>query len=348
MDINWLFTSKKKWLTGVILILVVSLVTAGCGLRANSNKPQQNEQNEVSTNGKRQLVLSSERSQVLIYFATTDKEYLLPVTIDINPTKEVAKVAVEKLLAGPNNDFIASTIPEGTKLRDIYFSENSGTVYVDLTNEFLNLNNEEEVLLALASLTYTLTELPQVKRVQLSIDGETIKELHGVSLGRPLEREHGVNFVGQPEDGQEEIRVFFGDENAMFLVPLTIGIPADLSVPEKAQEALKALVQGPPKDSSLSPVLWKGTKILNVDWHETEKLLTVDFSKEFVGYGGGSAFEKQLVGSLVYTLTGLPEVEKLQILIEGEKWDYLPEGTDIYKPLTKSGRGEKFNYSQPN
>lgn len=348
MDFNWLFISKKKWLTGIIIILAVSLLTAGCGLRANSNNPQQNEQNEVTTNDKRQLVLSSERSQVLIYFATTDKEYLLPVTIDINPTKEVAKVAVEKLLAGPNNDFVASTIPEGTKLRDIYFSENSGTVYVDLTNEFLKLKNGQEVKLALASLTYTVTELPKVKRVQLSIDGETVKELHGVSLAQHLEREHGVNFVGQPKDGQEEIRVYFGDENAMFLVPLTIGIPADLPVPEKAQQALNMLVQGPPKDSNLSPVLWKGTKVLNVEWDEAEKLLTVDFSKEIVGYGGGSAFEKQLVSSLIYTLTGLPEVEKLQILIEGAKWDYLPEGTDIHKPLTKSGKGEKFNYSQPN
>lgn len=347
MDFNWLLISKKKWLTGAVILLVVLSVTVGCGLRANSNKPQPNEQNEVSANGKRQLVLSSERSQVLIYFATTDQAYLLPVTIDINPTKEVAKVAVEKLLAGPNNDFVASTMPEGTKLRDIYFSENNGTVYVDLTNEFLTLKDEQEVRLALASLTYTVTELPKVERVQLSVDGETLKELHGVPLNQPLQREHGVNFVGQPKDGQEEIRIFFGDENAMFLVPLTIGIPADLSVPEKAQEALKALVKGPPKDSSLTRVLWEGTKILDVEWDETEKLLTVNFSKEMVGYGGGSAFEKQLVSSLVYTLTGLPKVEKLQILIEGEKWDYLPEGTDIYKPLTKPGKGEKFNYSQP-
>lgn len=336
---------KRLWVLLIVVLLVV--LTAGCGLRAKSADPQATGNSEMPANGKRQLVLSSERSQVLVYFATMDKKYLVPVTIDINPTKEVAKVAVEKLLAGPNNDFVAPTIPEGTKLRDIYLSANSGTVYVDLTEEFLQLKDEEEVELALASLTYTLTELPEVKGIRVSIEGENLRELHGVTLGQPLTKEHGVNLIGKKEEGQDEVRVFFGDENAMFLVPVTVGIPADLTVPEKAQQALKVLAQGPPADSSLNPVLWKGTKILSLEWQEAQKLLTVNFSKELVGYGGGSAFEKQLVGSLVYTLTSLPEVDQVQILIEGERWDYLPEGTDIFKPLTRSSVGEKLNYSQP-
>lgn len=347
MEHNWLTVMRRKRLWVVLILLLLVFLTAGCGLRARSAGPQDDGRSEITTNGKRQLVLSSERSQVLIYFATVDKAYLVPVTIDINPTKEVAKVAVEKLLAGPNNDFVAPTIPEGTKLRDIYFSANSGTVYLDLTQDFLQLKDEQEVELALASLTYTLAELPEVKRVQLSIDGEPIKELHGVTLDQPLQKEHGVNLTGKKQEGQDEIRVFFGDENAMFLVPLTYAIPAGLTVPEKAQEALELLAQGPPKDSSLNHVLWSGTKILSLEWQETEKLLTVNFSREFVGYGGGSAFEKQLVNSLVYTLTSLPGVHQVQILIEGERWDYLPEGTDIYKPLTRSSVGDKLNYSQP-
>lgn len=333
-----------KWLGVFLVLLVLGTVLVGCGLNEKPTNSSQNRQKETSTNttSNRQLVLSSERSQVLVYFATMDKEFLLPLTIDINPTKEVAKVAVEKLLAGPNNKFAAATVPEGTKLKDIYFAETSGTVYVELTKSFLELADEQEVQLALDSLTYTLTELPGVEEVRIAVEGGTPEELHGIPLGESFKREHGVNFRGKLQGDGEQIAIYFSDENAMFMVPVTIEIPAGLGVLDKAQLAMKELLQGPPKGSSLNPVLWKGTKVISLEWNETERVLFVNFNRDFVGYGGGSTFERQLVNAITCTLTGLPEVEKVQILIEGAKWDYLPEGTDIYEPL---GKVEKFNYS---
>lgn len=342
MDNRWLLASSRKWICALAVLLALGLVLAGCSMSAKPTNGVETEEKESLSGNDRQLVLSSERSQVLVYFATSDKKYLLPLTIDINPTKEVAKVAVEKLLAGPNNDFVSATIPEGTKLKDIYLAGNTGTVYVELTKQFLNLKDEQEVRLALDSLTYTLTELPGVEQVSVSVEGGTPDELHGVILGEPFYRERGVNFTGKFKGDGEQITLYFGDENAMFMVPLTIEIAPDLTVPEKAQFVIKKLLEGPPKGSNLNPVLWKGTKVINLDWNEAEKMLVVDFSKEFVGYGGGSAFEKQLVNALTYTLTGLPEINKVQILIEGERWDYLPEGTDIYEPLAKS---KKVNHS---
>jgi germination protein M len=342
MDNRWLLVSSRKWLWASLILLALGLVLAGCGMSAKPTNGSEGEQKETSSGSNRQLVLSSERSQVLVYFATNDREYLLPLTIDINPTQEVAKVAVEKLLAGPNNDFVAATIPEGTKLKDIYLAENTGTVYVEFTKQFLELKDKQEVQLALDSLVYTLTELREVERVRVSVEGGTPDELHGVALGEPLQRERGVNFVGKLKGDGEQITLYFSDENAMFMVPVTIEIAAGLSVLDKAQLAIKELLQGPPKGSNLNPVLWDGTKVISLEWNETEKMLVVNFNKEFVGYGGGSTFERQLVSAITCTLTDLPEVKKVQILIEGEKWDYLPEGTDIYEPLTKL---EKFNYS---
>lgn len=342
MDNRWLLVSKRKWLYVLLAILALGLVLTGCGMSVKMTNGSQEEQKETSSGNDRQLVLSSERSQVLVYFATSDKKYLLPLTIDINPTKEVAKVAVEKLLAGPNNDFVSATIPEGTKLKDIHFAESTGTVYVELTKQFLGLKDEQEVRLALDSLLYTLTELPGVERIKVSVEGGTPDELHGVDLGEAFQRERGVNFVGKFKGDGEQIVLYFSDENAMFMVPVTIEVAAGLNVLEKSQLALKELLKGPPKGSILNPVLWDGTKVISLEWNETEKMLVANFSKEFVGYGGGSAFERQLVNAITYTLTGLPEVNKVQILIEGEKWDYLPEGTDIYEPLTKL---DKFNHS---
>ena len=46
-----------------------------------------------------------------------------------------------------------------------------------------------------------------------------------------------------------------------------------------------------PKDSGLINPVWPGTKILGIDYNETEKTLIIDFSKEVAVYGGGTAEE---------------------------------------------------------
>lgn len=326
----------------ILFVLVIAgVILAGCGLgnRPGSAKPEK--ESDSSVNGKRQLVLSSERSQVLIYFATPDGINLVPVTLDINPTKEVAKVAVEKLLAGPNNDFLAGPIPEGTKLKDIYFSETDDTVYVDLTQNFLELADEKEARLAIDAMIYTLAELPGVSYIQLYVEGDIIQDFHGLEVDKPLRKEKGVNFVGKKEADQEEITVFFGDENAMFLVPITFGIKENTDFEDRIDQLLKHLVQGPPKDMGLVPTIWEGTKVIDWEWQEDDREIVIDFSQEIVGYGGGSSFERLLTDALIHTLTNLPEIDQIQVLIEGEKWDYLPEGTDIYNPLAPE---EKLNY----
>lgn len=347
MDKEGLLPVNKKILILMVTLFLLGGTLAGCTLLENSSvfKADKNKEKitEVSPTAKRPIVLSTERSQIVVYYATTDGEYLVPVTISINPTKEVAQVAIEKLLAGPNNDFLNGPIPEGTKLKEIYFGEASGTIYIDLTKSFLEMETKKEVQLALDSLIYTLGEMPSVEQFQVFVDGQVIEELHGIRLDEPLKKENKVNYVGNNSGQGEQITVYYGDGNAMFLVPISTDGPKSLKVTEKAEAALNQLINGAPKKGSLVSPIWKGTKVINVNWDEEQKLLTVNFSKEIVGYGGGSAMERLLTNSLLFTLTSLSGVEKVQILVEGQKVDYLPEGTDIFNPLE---RPEKLNCSQ--
>ncbi len=342
---HWI--NYKKILIFSAVFLLLGSFLSGCAFLDNINvfKEGKNKEKIIENppGAKRPLVLSTEKSQIVVYYATDDGNYLVPITILINPTKEVVQVAVEKLLAGPNNDFLKGPIPEGTKLREIYFREGSGTVFIDLTKQFLEMKNKEEVQLAVNSLVYTLSEFPNVERFQIFVEGQLTEGLYDIPLDVIFERENKVNYIGDKSAQEEQITVYYGDGSAMFLVPVSIDGPKEASVVDQAKVALNQLVKGPPKKGTLASPLWKGTKIINVSLEEDKKLLIVNFSKEVVGYGGGSALERLLTNSLIYTLTSLPGVDKVQILIEGQKVDYLPEGTDIYNPLEKT---EKLNCSQ--
>jgi len=53
-------------------------------------------------------------------------------------------------------------------------------------------------------------------------------------------------------------------------------------------------------------------------------LCTVDLSKDFVdNHSGGSAGELMTLGSIVNTLTEFPEIDRVQILVEGQAGETL-------------------------
>jgi spore germination protein GerM len=101
--------------------------------------------------------------------------------------------------------------------------------------------------------------------------------------------------------------------------------------------ALYAAVQsvaGPP--SEVQAIRFPpGTHILNVLVNGTTA--TVDVSKEVTASDGGSFAENGEFKGLVYTLTGIPSINAVQITIEGRKVDTLPGGhLELDTPLRRS------------
>jgi spore germination protein GerM len=78
-----------------------------------------------------------------------------------------------------------------------------------------------------------------------------------------------------------------------------------------------------------------GTRVRNVALNDTTAL--VDLSKE-VGSGSGGSFEENgEFKGLVYTLTGIPSINAVQITIEGRTVETLPGGhLELDAPLRRS------------
>ncbi|MDO4581535.1 MAG: GerMN domain-containing protein [Bacillota bacterium] len=319
----------KRWVYVAIVVAVIALAYMLLAPK-DAAEPEDAPQPE-----RQPLVSAQEKTVATVYYATLDGRYLVPLNININSTTEVAKVAVELLLAGAPNDFVADPITVETKLLDLYTIHD--TVYANFTASFADIA-PEQMPLAVDALLLTLLPLTDGYKLQILIDGQGLQLFDAAIDARdttqPLS-EPLLNPVAEAEAAEDSrpLTYYLGDGQAMYLVPRTIAVPDTLSAEEQARLILSALLNQSGAEG-LAGVLWPGTELLGLELQEG--VAVCDFSEQLTAYGGGTAFEFMLVNALVYSLCGVEGIDSVQILIEGEQREYLPEGSDISRPLTIS------------
>lgn len=139
-----------------------------------------------------------EKVKLRLYFANEDGtrlvEVLRPFVIRSNISLE--KLVVEELIKGPNNDEIYPTINPETKVNSVTVKD--GICYVNLNETFLTQVYNVNADVTLYSITNSLVELPNVNKVQISINGETeVMYRETIKLTTVLER--NLELVGKEQ-----------------------------------------------------------------------------------------------------------------------------------------------------
>jgi len=127
-----------------------------------------------------------------------------------------------------------------------------------------------------------------------------------------------------------EVNLYFSDSQAMYLVPEKRKI---LKTSTLARHIVNELIKGP-INPDLYPTIPEGTSINEV--YIAGDIAYIDLSEEvFKNHPGGSSGELMTVYSMVNTLTEIPPIRSVQILVEGNERESLVGHVDISRPLLR-------------
>lgn len=137
-----------------------------------------------------QPVPIEEMVEVNLYFSDSQAMYLVPEKRKIPQTPSLARQAVIELIKGPENSDLYPTIPEGTQVNELYIADD--IAYIDLSEEIFKNHpgGSSGELMTVYSIVNTLTEISQIKGVQILVEGNEKKSLIGhIDISMPLLRD---------------------------------------------------------------------------------------------------------------------------------------------------------------
>ena len=163
---------KRKKLIAIITFLLI-LILAFFVYKNISIEKKKDEYQDYTP----QEEISEEQSRqtkVTLYFENIDTGELeteikvMDANILINNPEEEL---INLLIKGPQSSNLKKLIPEGTVLHDIKIEKSCAIINV--SNEFLNYENEENKLKIINSIVNTLTNLKEINSIKFLINGET-------------------------------------------------------------------------------------------------------------------------------------------------------------------------------
>jgi spore germination protein GerM len=136
------------------------------------------------------------------------------------------------------------------------------------------------------------------------------------------------------ELGTRSVTLYFGNRRADGLVSETRSIQTRLHRDEEVEAVVAELIAGPERGGAVR-TLPAGTRLRQAFYDEEQRLLYLDFSQELVsGLNGGSAMELVTLGALLKTIAvDFPEIEQVQILVDGLEVETLGGHVDVTRPL---------------
>ncbi|MDD3656653.1 MAG: GerMN domain-containing protein [Atribacterota bacterium] len=129
---------------------------------------------------------------------------------------------------------------------------------------------------------------------------------------------------------EEQVVLYFADDNAQYLVPEYRNIQ---KTEEMAKQAIIELIKGP-TNSNLYPTVPSTTRVNAL--YISDGIAYIDLSSEIIkNHSGGSTGELLTVYSIVLTLTSFPDINKVQIMVDGNSGETLVGHVDTSIPLER-------------
>ncbi len=283
---------KILFLFGLILMLAV--ISIGC-----SSEEKQGTAIDISYLNKKETKLVTETH----YLESTD-------------TKDMIVEVLKLLCAVPDNKELKATLTSGINI--ITYSYDGEQVIVSFGEKYKELSRTTEVLTR-AALVRSLTNIPGINYVMLTVNGEALTDLSGNAIGIMTADMFVDNAGTQVEtvESKVNLRLYFANETGDGLIAVNRELTHNADVSNVPMEKLvvEQLISGPANNETF-PTISSDTKLVNITVKDGVCYLT--FNSAILTTVNNVTTDVTIY-SIVNSLVELSNINKVQISIEDNK-----------------------------
>ena len=282
---------KRFIAAGLLLVLATAVFLAGCH--------------------KDKATVTPGEGEIVIYYSNASCSRLISkiYTPQHEQTVELARELYAKMQEGGYEDTIPAVAADIT-ISDISLSGNTMSIALQGPWDTMRAPNR---MLFLAAVTRTLTQLKDVDGILFTMNGEALTDESGNMMGVLRSASFVDNAVDNPEDYREAvIALYFANEamDGLVKVERTVVYRSSSSM---ERIVVEQLLRGP-EDSGAKASLPNTASLLSINVRDG--VCYVNFDSKFITEVLGS-YDYVPVYSVVNSLTELPNVDKVQISING-------------------------------
>lgn len=326
---------KKKILVAAA-VFFSSVYLTGCGLISSNEKKESIDPPQKITYLKEDHSLKEMNEQaaqkikkedvMMTDLYLIDKNgYVVSQTLPLPKTQSIAKEALEYLVDdGPVSNMLPNgfraVLPAGTEVRSVQIK--NGKAIADFSPEFKEYKAEDEKKIVQA-ITWTLTQFDTVKKVELRIDGQPIKEMpvDGTALDpNGLSRKIGINWDIQDVvdiSNTRPVTVYYLAQNGenYYYVPVTKRVSNDYK--DNISAVVNELVKGPSPSSGLVSEFLPDVKLISAPVVKDGKV-TLNFNKSILGSFEEKMISQNTLNPLVLSLTEQKGIKSVTVEVDGK------------------------------
>ncbi len=244
-------------------------------------------------------------------------------------TMTIVSEVLEELKNQPSDYDLRPVILSDVSVNAV--SLNEGVLMLDFDTGYIKDQGREEILRR-AAIVRTLTQIDGVDEISISIDGSPLNDINGIPVGI-MTSDMFIDNAGDEINSYERTKLvlYFANEEGTGLVQTTEAVAYNSNI-SMEKLVTEHIISGP-LSNGLYPVTNPGVGLMGVT--TKDGICYVNLSKEFL-VKQGKLTDEVVLYSFVNSLTELPNINKVQFMIDSETEISFGEHSYLSEPFERN------------
>ena len=244
-------------------------------------------------------------------------------------TMTIVSEVLEELKNQPSDYDLRPVILSDVSVNAV--SLNEGVLMLDFDTGYIKDQGREEILRR-AAIVRTLTQIDGVDEISISIDGSPLNDINGIPVGI-MTSDMFIDNAGDEINSYERTKLvlYFANEEGTGLVQTTEAVAYNSNI-SMEKLVTEHIISGP-LSNGLYPVTNPDVGLMGVT--TKDGICYVNLSKEFL-VKQGKLTDEVVLYSFVNSLTELPNINKVQFMIDSETEISFGEHSYLSEPFERN------------